>query len=143
MTLPSLKTGEKGHVPLNRHLVIQKENRPVPVSRRRFLQGLGAAAAVTAAGGLGIAGKSLSAAGKPTRKPKPKRQWAMVIDLRRCDGCKECTGACQNTHFLPNDHEWIKVYEIDSEHGGRFHAAAVHAVRTRPCLVCPVGPRSG
>ncbi|MGZ8595924.1 MAG: hypothetical protein ACXWYJ_09715, partial [Actinomycetota bacterium] len=26
-------------------------------------------------------------------------QWAMVIDLARCDGCKECTKACQETHF--------------------------------------------
>ena len=110
------------------------------VSRRRVLQGMGALAAVTAAGGLGIAGKSLSAAGKPTRKPKPKRQWAMVIDLRRCDGCKECTGACQNTHFLPNDHEWIKVYEIESEHGGKvFMPRPCMQCENPPCLkVCPV-----
>jgi Fe-S-cluster-containing dehydrogenase component len=23
------------------------------------------------------------------------RQWAMVIDLRKCDGCKKCTEACR------------------------------------------------
>jgi molybdopterin-containing oxidoreductase family iron-sulfur binding subunit len=71
---------------------------------------------------------------------KPPRQWAYVIDLRRCDGCKKCTEACQTTHSLPKDHEWIKVYDLTDEDGNVSHFPRLcMQCENPPCLkVCPV-----
>jgi ferredoxin len=41
-----------------------------------------------------------------------QHQWAMVIDLRRCDGCERCTQACQELHHLSPDQKWINFYRI-------------------------------
>ncbi len=67
-------------------------------------------------------------------------QWAMVIDLARCDGCKECTKACQETHFT-GDQEWIKVFEVKDEAGNTvFLPRPCMQCENAPCLnVCPVG----
>lgn len=114
------------------------------VSRRRLLNGLGAVAGLVTAGALGLTKLPISITqGKERRQEKhgdADRQWAMVIDLRRCDGCKECTGACQNTHYLPNDHEWIKIYEVESENGAKvFMPRLCMQCENAPCLkVCPV-----
>jgi molybdopterin-containing oxidoreductase family iron-sulfur binding subunit len=117
----------------------------VTVSRRRLLNGLGAFAALALAGGLGLIKRPSSTTQGQQRSEeqhgkKTDRQWAMVIDLRRCDGCKECTGACQNAHYLPNDHEWIKVYEVESENGSKvFMPRPCMQCENAPCLkVCPV-----
>ena len=45
----------------------------------------------------------------------------MVIDLRYCDGCKECTKACQKRHGLREEQTWIKVFEMDDDRGGTFN----------------------
>ncbi len=67
-------------------------------------------------------------------------QWAMVIDLERCDGCKMCTTACQETHFT-GDQEWIKVFEVKDEAGNTvFLPRPCMQCENAPCLnVCPVG----
>src|SRR3990172_11598168 len=97
------------------------------LTRRRFV--LGGAAAV-AAGGMAAAGR-LRAPGEaggekpdhPGHKPTG-RQWAMVIDLRKCEGCTtidkppQCTAACQEKHFLPEDQTCIKVFEMEHPDGG-------------------------
>lgn len=72
---------------------------------------------------------------------KKRRQWAMVIDLRRCDGCKKCTDACQAEHELPKNFEWIKVFEITDKQGRSYFMPrpCMHC-ENAPCLrVCPVG----
>lgn len=111
-------------------------------SRRRLLGGLGAAAGMAAASfipltQIPVAGESHPqdhVAGKGA-----KRQWAFVIDLRRCDGCKKCTEACQKEHYLPKDQEWIKVFEIKDEEGRkRFFPRLCMMCENPPCLkVCP------
>jgi len=70
----------------------------------------------------------------------PKRQWAMVIDLRKCDGCKDCTEACQEVHHLPKSFEWIKVFEVEDKQGGSFFMPRpCFQCENAPCLrVCPV-----
>lgn len=106
-----------------------------------MLKGLGGLA-VAAAGGIGAAaaGQNRFSNAEERHKKTPERQWAFVIDLRRCDGCKYCTEACQKAHYLPPDHEWIKVYEVEDEQRHRYFMPRLcmqceHA----PCLkVCPV-----
>jgi molybdopterin-containing oxidoreductase family iron-sulfur binding subunit len=112
------------------------------LSRRELLKGLSGLAALLVASAVGVsrlpslfASTPGSASGK-----KGERQWGMVVDLRRCDGCKECTGACQVTHYLTNDQEWIKVYEVEAENGGTlFMPRLCMQCEEAPCLkVCPV-----
>lgn len=64
----------------------------------------------------------------------------MVFDLRRCDGCKKCTKACQEKHFLPPEQEWIKVYSMRDRTGVEYAMPrlCMHC-EDAPCVrVCPV-----
>ena len=105
------------------------------LSRRRFLGGMGAAGLVTALGGIPLT---------QLRRPQPRapadahtaeaeHQWAMVVNLRRCDGCARCTRACQKAHSLPEDHEWIKIYEVTDRTGNTYFMP-------RPCMQCGNAP---
>jgi len=55
--------------------------------------------------------------------------WAFVIDLRRCDGCGDCTKACQQAYYLPKEQTWIKVFELKDAAGRTFYMP-------RPCMHC-------
>ena len=57
------------------------------VSRRRVLKGFGTAAA-------GAAATALPVSSARAAKPKAPR-WGMVMDLRKCIGCRACTVACK------------------------------------------------
>jgi len=113
------------------------------LSRRQALLSLAAAGSALAAGPLvgalsqGHEGTDPTHAGED---PLPPRRWAMVIDLRRCDGCKKCTEACQAKHFLPPEQEWIKVYTLRDRTGVQFNVPrlCMHC-EDAPCVrVCPV-----
>jgi Fe-S-cluster-containing dehydrogenase component/Ni/Fe-hydrogenase subunit HybB-like protein len=75
------------------------------------------------------------------------RRWAMVIDLRYCDGCQsvgkppQCTEACIQGHFAPQPMEWIQVYEPSLPGGGtQFVPTPCQQCQNPPCVnVCPVG----
>lgn len=106
------------------------------MSRRQLLGTLGGlGTGVLAAGFVPLAFPEAEAA-----ETGPKRQWAMVIDLRKCDGCKACTKACQETHHLPESFEWIKVFEVHDKQGGSFFMPRpCFQCENAPCLkVCPV-----
>src|SRR5512139_2371637 len=99
------------------------------LDRRQFLKLAGAAVLTAGIGGtvarLGTGHEQVQAA-EPA-KDLIKQQWAMVIDLRRCDGCNHCTQACQKMHYLPKEQEWIKVYETKSTSGEKYYLP-------RPCM---------
>lgn len=116
------------------------------LSRRQALLALAAAGSALAAGPLlaplvQVHGESDPA--DPTHAgetPLPPRRWAMVIDLRRCDGCKKCTEACQAKHYLPPEQEWIKVYTVRDRTGVEVNIPrlCMHC-EDAPCVrVCPV-----
>ena len=123
---------------------------PGPVSRRRFLGALGA---LTTSGAIAAAGTGLApivfepdpvvAAEQRSRR---LRRWAMVIDLRRCDGCQsvgkppQCTAACIAGHFAPEPMEWIQVYEGPlAGQGSQFIPTPCQQCQNPPCVnVCPV-----
>ncbi len=79
--------------------------------------------------------------GARTGTAKKLSQWMMIVDLRRCDGCKACTAACQEVHYLPKETEWIKVYTV-TDADGQTHPLPKPCMMCEdpPCLpVCPVG----
>lgn len=63
-----------------------------------------------------------------------KHRWVMVIDLAKCDGCKECTAACSAMHFVPPGQEWIKVFQ------NRDNKVASAYWFPRPCMQCDNSP---
>ncbi len=95
----------------------------------------------TGAGGGDAAPQGHAAAGGRLRR------WAMVIDLRRCDGCQsvgkppQCTEACIQGHFAPEPMEWIQVYEAPlGPKGTQFVPTPCQQCQNAPCVnVCPVG----
>ena len=70
----------------------------------------------------------------PPREAGASRRWVMVIDLAKCDGCRECTRACSAMHFVPPGQEWMPVYEI------RDHEAGAPYWFPRPCMQCDNPP---
>lgn len=83
---------------------------------------------------------------QPSRSPAPEdvkgKRWVMVIDLSRCNGCGECTVACNRFHFVPPGQEWIKVYaNQDNDTAGPYwFPRPCMQCDNPPCVkVCPVG----
>lgn len=75
------------------------------------------------------------------RKGIEGKKFVMVIDLAKCDGCGECTKACQKMHFTPPDREWIKVLTMqDNEQSAPyFFPKPCFHCDDPPCTkVCPV-----
>jgi Fe-S-cluster-containing dehydrogenase component len=74
--------------------------------------------------------------------PAGNHRWVMVIDLAKCDGCKECTAACRAMHFVPPNQEWIKVFENRDNNiaGAYYFPRPCMQCDNTPCAkVCPVG----
>jgi dimethyl sulfoxide reductase iron-sulfur subunit len=124
---------------LSLHYRLDKGDRHMKrLSRREFFVG----GAVVAAGAAAAAGLSKlpDSSRKDHEGHQPvDRQWAMVIDLRKCEGCTtideppQCTAACQERHYLPEDQTWIKVFEMEHPQGGTFFMP-------RPCMQCENAP---
>ena len=106
------------------------------ISRRRFLK---TAVVGVAGAGVGILFSDGILRAVGAAKPDPRvdvaapRDWVMLIDLQKCDGCKKCTEACSAEHFVPPGQEWIKVYDVQDEYGH-------HTYLPRPCMHCTYAP---
>lgn len=73
-------------------------------------------------------------------------QYAMVIDLDRCQGCRACVEACKVENTTPQGALWMHVFRLET---GEYPNAALSFL-PRPCQhcdnapcvkVCPVGAR--
>ncbi len=117
-------------------------------NRRQFLKGMGAITLV-AATGVGIKGFGSLRNGvlaqegiEITPEEKAKRQWGRIIDLRRCDGCKECVKACIKLYHRHDEQTWIRVYETEGEGALEqtgFVPLQCQHCENPPCVkVCPV-----
>src|SRR3970040_2251879 len=120
------------------------------IPRRRLIQAAGALAAAGAVPGLwatGIVPRPQQAAGRTQTQSRRLRQWAMVIGLRKCEGCAHqdkaprCTEGCNAEHFVPEGQQWIRVFEVEEPGGGSyFMPRPCMNCENAPCVnVCPVG----
>ncbi len=121
------------------------------VPRRKFLAGLaglaGSGVAALGLAGVGLAQTATTPDKRDTRSSdEGTRQWAMVIDLRKCEGCvtqdkpPQCTEACNAEHFVPAGQEWIRVFKVEGPGGSYFMPRPCMQCENAPCLnVCPVG----
>jgi Fe-S-cluster-containing dehydrogenase component/Ni/Fe-hydrogenase subunit HybB-like protein len=138
--------------PRPKNAVLQTPAPPVSMARRQSLQVLGVAA-LSALVGPALLAHTQKRSGAPSASTgdatsgKRLRRWAMVIDLRYCDGCQsvgkppQCTEACIQGHFAPQPMEWIQVYEAPLHGGGtQFIPTPCQQCQNAPCVnVCPVG----
>ena len=114
-------------------------------ARRRFLQGVAAAALGTLASGaslLELASASTAAGGRA-------RRWGLLIDAARCaDGCDACVRACNDEHGLDpapdslTDSQWIHKLTVRDRATGRVSSLPMLCQHCEhpPCVdVCPTG----
>jgi Fe-S-cluster-containing dehydrogenase component len=120
------------------------------ISRRAFLTHAVAGTVVGAAAGVAAGTGTVWADDDPGAQAGRIRQWAMVIDLRRCDGCvglglpPQCTQACIWSRYVPEGQEWLQVFErpASSLPGAprQFFPLPCVQCQNAPCVnVCPVG----
>jgi dimethyl sulfoxide reductase iron-sulfur subunit len=113
------------------------------ISRRQLLKGAGLLAVAGAAGLVGLregAGPVEAADSASGMGDSSAHQWVLVFDLRKCDGCRACTQACQKEHYLPKEQEWIKVFQMSGPLGQTyFLPKPCQQCENAPCVrVCPV-----
>lgn len=69
------------------------------------------------------------------------KKFVMVIDLSKCKNLKKCQEACNHTHHLHSEHNWIKIHSIqESENTAPYWlpSTCMHCDEP-PCVkVCPV-----
>ncbi|MFC2087387.1 4Fe-4S dicluster domain-containing protein [Bacteroidota bacterium] len=72
----------------------------------------------------------------------PDRKFVMVVDLSKCKNARKCVDSCQEGHYLPADHEWIRIYLLkDANYTAPywFPRPCFHCDNPLCVSVCPVG----
>lgn len=95
------------------------------IRRREFIKEavLGAAAVVTASAGVGA---------KKAKAAESDVQYAMVIDLKKCVGCKACTVACKAENHTPPG----VAYNVVMEEEVGTYPNVTRRFLPRPCMQC-------
>jgi phenylacetyl-CoA:acceptor oxidoreductase 27-kDa subunit len=96
-------------------------------SRRDLLKVAGVAAATVI--GLQVVNEATASEGAPS----DGRQWAMVIDQNKCNGCGYCVMACHAHNDINPDIAWNPVFE-DREISDK------KVYLPRPCMQCAKAP---
>ena len=116
---------------------MKEEQRKSALSRRGFVKGAGAGAAVAA---------TVAATPRPIRAAVPKRKprYGMLIDLRRCIGCHACSVACKAEFDVPLGvyRSWVEYVEKGTypNVGRSFLPRLCNHCNEPPCVsVCPTG----
>ncbi|MBI2165056.1 MAG: 4Fe-4S dicluster domain-containing protein [Chloroflexi bacterium] len=119
------------------------------LSRRQVLKAVGAAGVAALAAPLMPAFLARSAGSGPEEGSKATRlrQWVLVFDLRKCEGCitkgtpPKCIEGCNAEHFVPEGQEWIRVFQVEGPAGhSYFLPRPCMQCENPPCVkVCPVG----
>ncbi len=117
-----------------------------PANRRGFVMAMvGAVAAAAAALATSVlSGGAVKANGKSEKKDeeRPKIQYGMVIDVRRCIGCHACTVACKSEFDVPvgENRAWVEYVEkgVYPNVGRSFLPRLCNHCSEPPCVsVCP------
>ena len=82
--------------------------KPQPQTRREALIALGAG--VAGASMLGLPSQAMAMGRRGNQGPP---RWGMVIDLRRCIGCRGCTVSCKAEHDVPVGSFNCAVYQSE------------------------------
>jgi len=77
------------------------------------------------------------------RRSEMEHRWAMVVDLRRCVGCRACTVACKSENNVPDGvfRTWLRFEEVGEYPNTRPRYLPVFCNHcdNPPCVpVCPV-----
>lgn len=109
------------------------------ISRRGFLRAAGAVA-----GGAAVAAAAGCAGHPPAPGDSDEVRWGMIIDLRKCVGCKACTAACKAENHTPPGVAYNVVME--KEVGEYPHVRrrflprpCMHCEHSSCTVVCPTG----
>ena len=127
------------------------EGREQGLTRRDLLWKGTLAAVVTAAGSSVLLSEATAASGQGhakyydnfPRHTEMEHRWAMVIDLRRCVGCRACTVACKSENNVPEGvfRTWLKFEEVGEypHTRPRYLPLFCNHCDNPPCVpVCPV-----
>lgn len=70
------------------------------------------------------------------QRPAEERRWAMLIDARRCTGCRACTVGCVSENKLPPNLWYRPVFEYER---GSYPKVSRSWI-ARPCMQCDKPP---
>ena len=127
------------------------ESKDAGLTRRDWL-GKGAIAAIASAGAATLLLPSPAKAQGDgharyyddfPRRGQMEHRWAMVIDLRRCTGCRACTVACKAENNVPEGvfRTWVRYEEVGTYPATRprYLPLFCNHCDNPPCVpVCPV-----
>ncbi len=97
-------------------------------SRREFLRGLGLMGTAATTAAVAVTGSRAEEA----TKGKPSIRYGMIIDLRKCVGCKSCTVACKAENHTPPG----VAYNVVMEEETGTYPDVRRIFISRPCMHC-------
>ena len=91
----------------------------------------------------GLAGGLLAAASggcmSAEAEDKAESEYALIIDLNKCVGCRACEKACNQRNHLPEEESFIRILSRGDEENRWFLPVQCQHCKDAPCAtVCPV-----